>query len=114
MFEEEYEEEMDLEISRNAGRRAGHWSENYDPTLDLARYQYPTIDLLTDYGVNKVQVTKEELEANKDKIVETLGTITSVSPASKPPSAQLLRSMKLCRMPVCVSPRSRTWKMILP
>ncbi|KAA6435579.1 DNA translocase FtsK 4TM domain-containing protein [Rufibacter glacialis] len=48
-------------------------SENYDPTLDLPRYQYPSIDLLTDYGVGKVQVTKEELEANKDKIVETLG-----------------------------------------
>ncbi|CAN5815194.1 hypothetical protein BH24BAC1_BH24BAC1_05350 [soil metagenome] len=47
-------------------------SENYDPTLDLARYQYPNIDLLNDYGASKVQVSKEELEANKDKIVETL------------------------------------------
>ncbi|TPE42631.1 FtsK/SpoIIIE family DNA translocase [Pontibacter mangrovi] len=46
--------------------------ENYDPTLDLARYQYPNIELLNDYGANKIQVTKEELEANKDKIVETL------------------------------------------
>lgn len=48
-------------------------TENYDPTLDLARYQYPTIDLLNDYGTTKVSVTKEELEANKDKIVDTLG-----------------------------------------
>ena len=46
---------------------------NYDPTLDLPRYQYPTLELLTDYGAPKAQVTKEELEANKDRIVETLG-----------------------------------------
>jgi S-DNA-T family DNA segregation ATPase FtsK/SpoIIIE len=46
---------------------------NYDPTLDLSRYIYPTLDLLNDYGVPKAQVTKEELEANKDRIVETLG-----------------------------------------
>lgn len=46
---------------------------NYDPTLDLSRYQYPTLELLNDYGAPKFQVTKEELEANKDRIVETLG-----------------------------------------
>ena len=46
---------------------------NYDPTLDLSRYVYPTLDLLNDYGTPKAQVTKEELEANKDRIVETLG-----------------------------------------
>ena len=46
---------------------------NYDPTLDLARYQFPTLELLNDYGTPKAQVTKEELEANKDRIVETLG-----------------------------------------
>ncbi len=44
----------------------------YDPTLDLSKYQMPTIELLRDYGVNKVNVTKEELEANKDRIVNTL------------------------------------------
>jgi S-DNA-T family DNA segregation ATPase FtsK/SpoIIIE len=47
-------------------------AENYDPTLDLASYKYPPIELLNEVEVNKVQVTKEELEANKDKIVETL------------------------------------------
>ncbi len=55
---------------------------NYDPTLDLSRYQFPTLDLLNDYGQAKAQVTKEELEANKDRIVETLGhygiTIASI------------------------------------
>ncbi len=46
---------------------------NYDPTLDLSRYVYPTLDLLNDYGAARTQVSKEELEANKDRIVETLG-----------------------------------------
>ncbi|GAA4440321.1 hypothetical protein GCM10023188_37430 [Pontibacter saemangeumensis] len=72
-FEEEYEEEMELEIAEVPEEVEAIAGENYDPTLDLARYQYPHIDLLTDYGVNKIQVSKEELEANKVKIVETLG-----------------------------------------
>lgn len=54
----------------------------YDPTLDLAHYEFPHLDLLTDTGTNKVKVTKEELETNKDKIVETLSNfkigITSI------------------------------------
>ncbi|MDX5339882.1 MAG: DNA translocase FtsK [Cyclobacteriaceae bacterium] len=44
----------------------------YDPTLDLPRYQYPTLDLLNEYDVKKVTVTRQELEENKDKIVTTL------------------------------------------
>ena len=47
-------------------------SENYDPTLDLPRYQYPTVDLLTEYPVKDVKVSKEELESNKDNILSTL------------------------------------------
>jgi len=46
--------------------------EHYDPTLDLSSYRYPELDLLKDYDVDAVQVTKQELEQNKDKIVETL------------------------------------------
>ena len=46
----------------------------YDPTLDLPYYQIPTIDLLTNYPENqKAQVSADELEANKDRIVDTLG-----------------------------------------
>nr|WP_245753047.1 DNA translocase FtsK [Algoriphagus hitonicola] len=44
----------------------------YDPTLDLPRYQYPTLDLLNEYDLQKVTVTRQELEDNKNKIVETL------------------------------------------
>lgn len=45
---------------------------NYDPTLDLPQFKFPTADLLKDYPQKDVQVTKDELEQNKNKIVETL------------------------------------------
>ncbi|MGF1638058.1 MAG: DNA translocase FtsK 4TM domain-containing protein, partial [Cyclobacteriaceae bacterium] len=45
---------------------------NYDPTLDLGSYRFPSIDLLEQYEPTNVQVSKEELEHNKDKILETL------------------------------------------
>lgn len=44
----------------------------FDPTLDLADYKLPTFDLLEDYDRDNVLVTKEELEINKNRIVETL------------------------------------------
>ncbi len=47
---------------------------DFDPTLDLPDYQRPTLELLDDYGGSptSVNVQKEELEANKNRIVETL------------------------------------------
>jgi DNA segregation ATPase FtsK/SpoIIIE, S-DNA-T family len=45
---------------------------NYDEKLDLSGYQYPNLDLLENYGANKISVNADELEANKNKIVETL------------------------------------------
>ena len=44
----------------------------YDPHLDLKQYEMPSTDLLTDWETRNVKVTKEELVANKDRIVETL------------------------------------------
>lgn len=44
----------------------------YDPKLDLSGYQYPPLELLRDYGSGKIMVNNAELEANKDKIVDTL------------------------------------------
>ncbi|WP_282126531.1 FtsK/SpoIIIE family DNA translocase [Marinifilum flexuosum] len=46
--------------------------EDFDPTLDLSRYKFPTIELLEDHQINNSVVSKEELESNKNKIVETL------------------------------------------
>lgn len=44
----------------------------YDPTLDLAHYMMPELELLVDYGDSEIKVNKEELEENKNRIVETL------------------------------------------
>ena len=44
----------------------------YDPKLDLSSFEAPGIDLLVDHGGSKINVSKEELEANKNRIVETL------------------------------------------
>ncbi|WP_194776412.1 FtsK/SpoIIIE family DNA translocase [Pararhodonellum marinum] len=44
----------------------------YDPTLDLPHYKYPSLELLNEYDVQKVTVSRQELEENKNKIVETL------------------------------------------
>jgi S-DNA-T family DNA segregation ATPase FtsK/SpoIIIE len=46
--------------------------ENYDPTIDLPNYQYPTLDLLENHGSEKPKVDAEELMRNKDQIVNTL------------------------------------------
>ncbi len=44
----------------------------YDPTLDLPRYRLPGLDLLDERGSKTIQINKEELEANKNKIIDTL------------------------------------------
>jgi DNA segregation ATPase FtsK/SpoIIIE, S-DNA-T family len=44
----------------------------YDPKKDLDGYILPPIDLLKDYGSQDISVNKEELESNKNKIVQTL------------------------------------------
>ncbi len=44
----------------------------YDPKLDLRNYTFPTLELLHPPAINKLKVTREELESNKEKIVETL------------------------------------------
>lgn len=44
----------------------------YDPKLDLSGYQYPTLDLLKEYGSGKITINQQELEGNKNRIVETL------------------------------------------
>jgi S-DNA-T family DNA segregation ATPase FtsK/SpoIIIE len=53
----------------------------YDQKLDLASYQYPPLELLNDYA-SRLSMTAEELDVNKNKIVETLNyagiTITNI------------------------------------
>jgi len=45
----------------------------FDPTLELSKYQMPTLDLLNKYDSEGITINQEELEENKNKIVETLG-----------------------------------------
>ena len=47
-------------------------SEVYDPELDLSNYKYPKVDLLNESDNKKIQVSKEELLSNQEKIKETL------------------------------------------
>jgi DNA segregation ATPase FtsK/SpoIIIE, S-DNA-T family len=44
----------------------------YDPTKDLEGYLLPPLELMKEYVSTGVSVSKEELENNKDRIVETL------------------------------------------
>ncbi len=45
----------------------------FDPTLELGSYKFPTLDLLDPHGVTGgITINQEELENNKNKIVETL------------------------------------------
>ena len=56
------------EIAENLVEEHGE----YDPTLELSSYKFPTLDLLNEYDSGKAGVTQEELNQNKDKIVATL------------------------------------------
>lgn len=45
----------------------------YDPTLDLSSYKLPSLDLMENYGAGGgITINKEELEANKNRILDTL------------------------------------------
>jgi DNA segregation ATPase FtsK/SpoIIIE, S-DNA-T family len=49
--------------------------KDYDPTLDLPKYQLPPLKLLIDYNADDDStVTNEELLSNKNRIVETLAS----------------------------------------
>ena len=43
----------------------------FDPTLELANYSFPTLNLLKDYD-ESISIDQEELEGHKNRIVETL------------------------------------------
>jgi DNA segregation ATPase FtsK/SpoIIIE, S-DNA-T family len=46
--------------------------ELYDPTLELGSFKIPEPELLYNHGDGKHMVSTEELEINKDKIIDTL------------------------------------------
>jgi S-DNA-T family DNA segregation ATPase FtsK/SpoIIIE len=44
----------------------------FDPTLDLGSYQFPTLDLLQNFGHVETRINQDELNGNKNRIIETL------------------------------------------
>jgi S-DNA-T family DNA segregation ATPase FtsK/SpoIIIE len=44
----------------------------FDPKLDLSNYKFPTLDMLKEYSNGGITINQEELEENKNNIVETL------------------------------------------
>ncbi len=68
-------EDVDIEIKEGyVDESADENMPDYDPTLDLSHYEYPTLDLLEDHPSEGPAVTEEELAANKQRIVDTLET----------------------------------------
>ncbi|CAL67148.1 DNA translocase FtsK [Christiangramia forsetii] len=61
--EEEEEDNLSNKLVKDFGE--------FDPTLELKKYKFPTIELLKDYG-GTITIDQEELEENKNRIVETL------------------------------------------
>ncbi len=72
-IEEEEEEPIMLSESDAVNEELLKKFGLYDPTLDLPHYKFPTLDLMKEYDTGKPNVSQEELKANSDKIVETLG-----------------------------------------
>ena len=70
--EESEDSEEAEELEPDDYRQHYGLDEPYDPHLDLRDYQMPQTDLLEDSEVKNVKVSKEELIANKDRIVQTL------------------------------------------
>ncbi|WP_166919616.1 DNA translocase FtsK [Flavobacterium poyangense] len=67
----EQPEEEDI-IEENLASRLVADFGLFDPTLDLSNYKFPTIDLLKEYSTGGITINQEELEENKNKIVDTL------------------------------------------
>ncbi len=66
------QEEVEEELADDDYRRHYGLDEPYDPHLDLSDYVMPETGILEDWEVANTKVTKEELVANKDRIVQTL------------------------------------------
>ena len=47
-------------------------NEPYAPELDLPDYKFPTLNLLEDRAQETISLDKEELEKNKNQIIQTL------------------------------------------
>ncbi len=69
---------IDIAINREEEQSVENLSDKvlkdfgeFDPTLELSNFKFPTFNLLKQYN-ESISIDPEELEANKDRIVETL------------------------------------------
>jgi S-DNA-T family DNA segregation ATPase FtsK/SpoIIIE len=62
------------EVTQEAVAREsfGAIGTTYDPTMDLSNYKFPGLELLEEYGSDKVKIDADELERNKNQIISTL------------------------------------------
>jgi len=72
-IEQAVEEELVEELNSPDPHTHGDISlDPFDPTLDLPHFRMPEADILQEHGSGGIRINKEELEANKDRIVSTL------------------------------------------
>lgn len=71
--EMEVETAQDEEESDQLSKKLVSDFGEFDPTLELGNYQFPSIELLKDYNSGRgITIDQKELEQNKNKIVDTL------------------------------------------
>ncbi len=79
--EETPDEDLSFEVTKKEDvptkpKHGGHISiednEPYAPELDLPNYKFPTLDLLEERSQESIILDKEELEQNKNQIIQTL------------------------------------------
>ncbi|MHC5202782.1 FtsK/SpoIIIE family DNA translocase [Myroides sp. LJL119] len=72
---EEFVIEQTLEeqtLEENLAARLVQDFGEFDPTLELSNYKFPSIEILQEYGNSSITINQEELETNKNNIVDTL------------------------------------------
>ena len=67
----EDEVEFSVTVAEGEGSELVEQNNDYDPTLDLEYYKYPSYDLLKDFGEIK-SVDAAEQQENKERITQTL------------------------------------------
>ena len=77
-----------------ANMQEDEMSHLYNPRLDLSKYEFPSVALLDDYKDKWYDISLDEMERNKNRIVHTLGSykirVDSIS-AKKGPTVTLYK-----------------------
>ncbi|CAH8282911.1 S-DNA-T family DNA segregation ATPase FtsK/SpoIIIE [Mariniflexile fucanivorans] len=82
-IKDDFEDDLDIEIEVEKVAEEASETDNlsdklvedfgqFDPTLELSKYQFPPLDLLKKYDSEGITINQEELEENKNRIVDTL------------------------------------------